>query len=92
MARGLSECDMRLRETEVRAIKSSFEAVFHLGTSGSTWFSWFELREIRNEIAHDYEDDEAAGISILNGIIVHKDELKRIVSLFRHRALDAGRT
>lgn len=52
--------------------------------------SWFELREIRNEIAHDYEDDEAAGMNILNGIIVHKDELKRIVSLFRQSALETG--
>lgn len=48
--------------------------------------AWFELREIRNEIPHDYEDNETAGINILNGIFVHKDELKRIVSLFRRRA------
>ena len=33
--------------------------------------AWFELREIRNEIAHDYEDDEAAGINILNGIVLN---------------------
>jgi CHASE3 domain sensor protein len=45
--------------------------------------TWFELREIRNEIAHDYEDSKAAGKNIINGIISYKDELKRIVSLFK---------
>jgi hypothetical protein len=45
--------------------------------------TWFELREIRNEIAHDYEDSKTAGKNIINGIISYKDELKRIVSLFK---------
>lgn len=45
--------------------------------------TWFELREIRNEIAHDYEDSKAAGMNIINGIISYKDELKRIVLLFQ---------
>lgn len=45
--------------------------------------TWFELREIRNEIAYDYEDSKVSGMNILNGIISYKDELKRIVTLFQ---------
>ncbi len=41
---------------------------------------WFELREIRNEIAHDYEDNENIGKNILNSIYCHKNELKNILN------------
>lgn len=40
---------------------------------------WFELREIRNEIAHDYEDNENLGLSILNSIYIHKDDFQNII-------------
>ena len=40
---------------------------------------WFELREIRNEIAHDYEDNHTRGKDILNSIYKHKNELNKIV-------------
>ncbi len=46
---------------------------------------WFELREIRNEIAHDYENDEDAGREIVNSIFSHKDELRRIVQSLRRQ-------
>ena len=39
---------------------------------------WFELREIRNEIAHDYEDNDEHGKDVLNTIYKHKKELSRI--------------
>lgn len=45
---------------------------------------WFELREIRNEISHDYEDSEARGRDIMNSIYKHKDELKHIIELFEN--------
>jgi len=41
---------------------------------------WFELREIRNEIAHDYEDSAKLAVNILNGIFKHKSELEKILS------------
>ena len=40
---------------------------------------WFELREIRNEIAHDYEDNVKLAVNILNSIYKHKAELKKIL-------------
>jgi len=40
---------------------------------------WFELREIRNEIAHDYEDSEELACNIINSIFTHKFELDKIV-------------
>ena len=43
---------------------------------------WFELREIRNEIAHDYEDSAKLAVNILNGIFNHKNELEKILSAF----------
>lgn len=42
---------------------------------------WFELREIRNEIAHDYENNEEHSNTILNSIYKHKDELRTILSI-----------
>ena len=43
---------------------------------------WFELREIRNEIAHDYEDNKNLAVNILNNIFKHKDELEKILIAF----------
>ena len=40
---------------------------------------WFELREIRNEIAHDYEDNEELALNIINSIYNHKIELEKII-------------
>lgn len=40
---------------------------------------WFELREIRNEIAHDYEDDDGHGKDVINMIYANKSELVKII-------------
>lgn len=40
---------------------------------------WFELREIRNEIAHDYDDNMSMALNILNAIFIHKQELEKIL-------------
>ena len=40
---------------------------------------WFELREIRNNIAHDYEESEEFGKIILNEIYQTKDDLEKIL-------------
>jgi len=40
---------------------------------------WFELREIRNEIAHDYDDTDGLSIDILNSIYKHKNEIQKIL-------------
>jgi uncharacterized protein with HEPN domain len=41
---------------------------------------WFEIRDLRNEIAHDYDDNEIEVINILNNIYKLKDELKNILN------------
>lgn len=41
---------------------------------------WFEIRDLRNEIAHDYEDDEGMAADILNTIFRLKDELAGILT------------
>lgn len=41
---------------------------------------WFEIRDLRNEIAHNYDDNEKLVIDILNTIYTLKDELKKILS------------
>jgi uncharacterized protein with HEPN domain len=41
---------------------------------------WFEIRDLRNEIAHDYEDNELESITILNTIYKLRDELKNILN------------
>lgn len=46
---------------------------------------WFELREIRNEIAHEYGNNEEVGMEILNSIFSHKAELRRIVRSLRQQ-------
>ena len=40
---------------------------------------WFEIRDSRNEIAHDYEDNDSIAIEILNTIYELKNELKKIL-------------
>ena len=40
---------------------------------------WFEIRDLRNEIAHDYEDNDLEAIEILNTIYKLRDELKNIL-------------
>jgi len=41
---------------------------------------WFFLREIRNEITHEYEDNEELAKNILNAIYKHKNQLKKIIN------------
>ena len=41
---------------------------------------WFEIRDLRNEIAHDYEDSESMAIEILNNIYELKQELENIIN------------
>jgi len=41
---------------------------------------WFEIRDLRNEIAHDYEDNEQIAIEILNSIYELKQELENIIN------------
>ncbi|UQB43253.1 hypothetical protein JX580_05095 [Thiomicrospira microaerophila] len=38
--------------------------------------SWFEIRELRNEIAHDYDEHDETAIKLLNAILKRKKELK----------------
>lgn len=40
---------------------------------------WFEIRDLRNEIAHDYEDNDLEAINILNTIYKLRNELKNIL-------------
>ncbi len=41
---------------------------------------WFEIRDLRNEIAHDYNDSDNVAINILNMIYRLKDELENILN------------
>ena len=41
---------------------------------------WFELRDLRNEIAHDYENNDYLVIEILNNIFELKNELEKILN------------
>jgi uncharacterized protein with HEPN domain len=41
---------------------------------------WFEIRDLRNEIAHDYEESDEISIGILNMIYRLKDELENILN------------
>ncbi len=40
---------------------------------------WFEIRDLRNEIAHEYEDNYDISINILNSIYKVKSELSNIL-------------
>ena len=44
---------------------------------------WFELRDLRNEIAHDYENNDYLAIDILKNIFELKHELKNS-NMFRY--------
>jgi len=41
---------------------------------------WFLLREIRNEIAHEYDDDTEIARSVLNSIYKHKIKLEQLIN------------
>ncbi len=41
---------------------------------------WFEIRDLRNEIAHNYADDEGMVADILNTIFQLKGELSEILT------------
>ena len=45
---------------------------------------WFELREIRNEIAHDYENNDSHGKDVINLIYNNKNELVKIVEAIKN--------
>ena len=38
---------------------------------------WFELHTIRNQLAHDYEDDNEELVAIINKIFTQKTKLER---------------
>ncbi len=40
---------------------------------------WFEIRDLRNEIAHDYDDNDLVAVNILNMIYKLKDDLEEIL-------------
>jgi len=41
---------------------------------------WFEIRDLRNEIAHDYDNNDNMANDILNAIYVSKNELEQTLS------------
>ncbi len=41
---------------------------------------WFELRDLRNEIAHDYGNDPSEAMEILNTIYSTKSELEKMLN------------
>jgi len=41
---------------------------------------WFEFREIRNEIAHEYENNQNKAVDIINKIYQVKHKLKEIIN------------
>jgi len=40
---------------------------------------WFEVRHLRNEIAHNYESSQNIAIEILNGIFETRNDLRKIL-------------
>jgi len=44
---------------------------------------WFEIRDVRNEIAHDYDSDDETAINILNIIYKMKNELEDILNAIK---------
>lgn len=44
---------------------------------------WFEIRDLRNEIAHDYEDNDEVAINILNAIYKLKIDVKEILDAIK---------
>ena len=51
---------------------------------------WFEMRDLRNEIAHDYGDDKAISIEIVNKIYDIKQEFKIILDNIEKMVGDRG--
>ena len=49
---------------------------------------WFVLREIRNEIAHDYENDYSKACQILNSIEQSRAELWKIFNEIQNKTKD----
>ncbi len=45
---------------------------------------WFELRDLRNEIAHDYENSDYLAVDILNNIFELKNELEKILDAIKN--------
>jgi uncharacterized protein with HEPN domain len=45
---------------------------------------WFEIRDLRNEIAHDYDAKESVAIEIINSIYELKSELKDILDSIKN--------
>jgi len=43
---------------------------------------WIELRDLRNDISHNYDSKPENAVNILNDIFKHKDELKKILNSF----------
>lgn len=52
---------------------------------------WFVLREIRNEIAHDYENDYSKAREILNNIEQSRAELWKIFNEIQNKANEVQR-
>ncbi len=44
---------------------------------------WFEIRDLRNEIAYDYEDSDEIAVNILNRIFKLRAELKGILDAIK---------
>jgi glutathione synthase/RimK-type ligase-like ATP-grasp enzyme len=45
---------------------------------------WFELRDLRNEISHDYGEDEQNGLNMLNTIYSLKPQLENILQTIKN--------
>ncbi len=41
---------------------------------------WFALRDLRNEIAHNYDDDKDKSLNIINNVYQYKNKLKKIIT------------
>ena len=41
---------------------------------------WFEMRDLRNEIAHDYDDNDEHAMNIINAIFRARNELEHILT------------
>lgn len=50
---------------------------------------WFEIRDLRNEIAHNYNNNDNAALNILNMIYQLKTELTRILKSISELILNA---
>lgn len=48
---------------------------------------WFELRDIRNEIAHDYDEGENRAMDIINAIYHYTKELQDILEMIQKQII-----